>query len=134
MEITKVELPLSYEPFYACPNSGHNLLDETMQDAINDGGIDLAVHWDDPDEFVEGNTELVKLHEQFIEEENQRMGALTNEVDDEFAEETPTQRLKRFLTQRKLDKKYNLLEISGAGMGCGPIYFTQTFVVSKPVV
>lgn len=115
MEILKIELPLTQEPEFYCPFTGHNLVGEGLQDAVDDGYLYLAVNWDDPNEYVMGEEDIVKKYTQFKGEEG----------------EDPTERVTRFIERENRANESFIIELTVNAMACGPISDTNTFVFYK---
>jgi hypothetical protein len=115
MEILKIELPRTLEPAFYCPFTGHNLADEGLQDAIDEGHLYLAVNWEDPNEYVMGEEDIVQKYMKFQGEEG----------------EDPTDRIARFIASENLSNESFIIELTVNAMGCGPISDTNTFVFYK---
>lgn len=115
MEVIKIELPRTLEPEFYCPFTGHNLVGEGLEDAIDDGYLYLSVNWNDPDEFVLGDEEIMSKYMNFEASEN----------------EDPTERVARFIENENLSSSSFIIELTVNAMGCGPISDTNTFVFCK---
>jgi len=115
MEILKIELPRTLEPEFYCPFTGHNLVGEGLQDAVDDGYLYLAVNWADADEYIMGEEDIVQKYKKFKGEEG----------------EDPTDRIARFLESENLSNKSFIIELTVNAMACGPISDTNTFVFYK---
>jgi hypothetical protein len=115
MEILKIELPRTLEPEFYCPFTGHNLVGEGLQDALDDGYLYLAVNWADADEYVMGEEDIVQKYKKFQGEEG----------------EDSTDRIARFLESENLSNKSFIIELTVNAMACGPISDTNTFVFYK---
>lgn len=112
MKIIKIELPRTLEPEFYCPFTGYNLLDEGLQDAIDAGHLYLAVNWNDPDEYVMGEKEIMSKYMTFEASED----------------EDPTERVARFIENENISSSSFIIELTVNAMGCGPISDTNTYV------
>ena len=115
MEILRIELPLQREPQFFCPYSGYNLVTEGLNDAVDEGYICLSVNWNDPDEYVLADDEMMGKYMDF-----------EYEVDGD-----PTDRVVAFLKHIGADSDCFIIELTVNAMACGPICDTNTFVFRK---
>ena len=123
MEVIKVEIERSYNPEYKCPHTGKDLLSEEFHDAIREGSLMLAVAWEDPDEYVDGDGELMFQYQEFVKKDG--------EYDSYKNDEDPTERFVRFLKEHNLENNFIVHEVTVNAMACGPITETNIFVFPK---
>jgi hypothetical protein len=116
MEILKLELPRTLEPNFYCPFSGHNLIGEGMNDAINDGYLFLAVNWEDADEYIAGDEDIMSKYQEF-------------EFDSDMGD--PTDRVEAFIKSIGKKDECFIIELTVNAMACGPITDCNTFVFWK---
>lgn len=112
MQILKIELPRTQTPEFYCPFSGYNILGEDIYGAIDAEYLGLAVNWEDADEYIMGSEELLEKYKNFKGEED----------------ETPTERVKHFLTFEGLENSCLVIELTVNAMACGPITEVNTYV------
>lgn len=115
MEIIKIELPLMREPKFFCPFTGYDLTGEELESAIDEGYLYLVVNWEDPDEYLMGDEDIMERYKKFTPKED---------------EET-TERVARFLEEENLADSSFIIELTINAMACGPISDTNTFVFTK---
>ena len=115
MEIIKIELPRTFEPEFYCPFSGYNLVGEGLQDAIDAGHLLLAVNWNNPNEYVLAEEEILESYLKFKT----------------VAGENPTERVERFIESENLSSATFIIELTVNAMGCGPITDINTYVFIK---
>ena len=115
MEIIKIELPRTSEPEFYCPFSGHNLVGEGLQDAIDDGYLMLAVNWGDADDYIMGNEELLEKYRNFVYN----------------GDGDPTDRVEELLKKERDSEAYWIIELTVNAMCNGPITDTNTYVYYK---
>ena len=115
MEVVKIVLPMQREPEFYCPFTGHNLLGEGLQDAVDDGYLALAINWENADDFVLASDDFVEKYQSFV---------YTGDGD-------PTDRAVAFMKSIGKEDETFIIELEVNAVGCGPICDCNTYVFWK---